>query len=375
MRYAIAILGLVLLVASLAGVKAMQISTLMGFGEKMQAAGAPPESVTTAVATQQTWEETIDAVASVVSVKGVALSNDAAGVVSRLYFESGATVKQGQPLVELDTKVERAQLTSLRARLKLAGRSQDRSRALAESGAVSRSQVDIDESAFESQTADVKALEAQIERKIVRAPFSGRLGIRAVNLGQYLAPGTPLTMLEATDAVYIDFTLPQQYLGTVATGMRLRAFAEKEKPALAEGTISAIDPTIDALTRSLKVRASLPGKGDVLRPGMFVNVQIIMPTERTRVVIPLTAVIHAPYGDSVFATEVKPGAPAGRKTARQKFVRLGPTRGDFVAVSDGLAAGEEVVATGAFKLRNGSPLAISKDERLKPELAPRPENH
>ncbi len=374
MRYAVAILGLILMVASLAGVKALQISTLIGFGQKMQAAGPPPESVTTAVAEQQTWEDTITAVASVVSEKGVAVSNDAAGVVSRLYFESGARVKQGQPLVELDTKVERAQLASLRARLKLAERSMERSRALSTSGAVSRSQLDTDESAFESTAADVKALEAQIERKVVRAPFSGRLGIRAVNLGQYLAPGTPLTVLEATDAVYIDFTLPQQYLGKVATGMKVRAFAEKDKPPLAEGVVSAIDPTIDATTRSLKVRATLPDKEELLRPGMFVNVEIVLPQQRTLVVIPQTAVVHAPYGDSIFATEIKPEAK-DKKFARQKFVRLGPSRGDFVAVLDGVSAGEEVVTAGAFKLRNGAPLAVSRDDKLHPALSPKPENH
>lgn len=374
MRYAVAILGLILLVASLAGVKALQISTLIGFGQQMQAAGPPPESVNTAIAEQQTWEDTVTAVASVVSEKGVAISNDAPGVVSRLYFESGAYVKQGQPLVELDTKVERAQLASLRARLKLAERSAERSRTLSTSGAVSRSQLDTDESTFESTAADVKALEAQIERKIVRAPFTGRLGLRAVNLGQYLAPGTPLTVLESTDAVYIDFTLPQQYLGTIATGMRVRAFAEKDKPALAEGTISAIDPTIDATTRSLKVRASLPDKDDVLRPGMFVNLEVVLPKQLTRVVIPVTAVMHAPYGDSVFATETKPEAK-GKKFARQKFVRLGPSRGDFVAVLDGVTAGEEIVTIGAFKLRNGSPITVSADNKVKPELAPRPENH
>ncbi len=375
MRYVIVILGLVALIGALVAVKGSQIGMLIGMGEAMKKAGPPPEVVGTTVAQKQTWEDTLSAVASVVTAKGVALSNDAPGLVSRIHFESGDVVKQGAILVELDTSVERAQLASLHAKRELADISQKRSKLLATSGAVAQSQVDADASSFKSLSADTNALAATISRKVIRAPFSGKLGIRQVNLGQYLAPGTTVTTLEAPNSIFIDFSLPQRDLPKLQRGMTVRALLAGSANPLAEGTISAIDPNVDPMTRMIKVRASLPGAQDQLRPGMFLSVQVVLPEKNEVVAVPQTAIVHASYGDSVFVGENKPG-PDGkpRKVAQQHFVKLGTTRGDFVSVVDGLHADQEVVTAGAFKLRNGIPLKVNNQGAPVPLLDPHPEN-
>jgi membrane fusion protein (multidrug efflux system) len=382
LRYAIPIAGVLALVAALGATKAAQIKMLIGFGKTMKAMGPPPEVVSTALAQQQAWEGTLSAVASVVSAKGVAVSNDAAGVVSRINFESGQIVKQGQLLLELDTKVERAQLASAKARRELADLSARRSRTLVSSGAIASAQLDTDESAAKGAGADVSALEAQIARKTITAPFGGKLGIRAVNLGQYLAPGTTITTLESTQNVYVDFTLPQRDVASLQVGMEVRATQSEGDSAPVLGAISAIDPSVDAATRSVHVRASLPNQDERLRPGMFVRVSVVLPkqglvNQGEVVAIPLTAVIHASFGDSVFTVEDDPHGPDGkpRKIARQQFVKLGEARGDFTSVLDGLKAGQEVVTSGGFKLRNGLPIVIDNNSvKLKPALDPHPEN-
>lgn len=375
MRYVIVIIGLVVLIGGLVAIKGSQIGMLMGMGEAMKKAGPPPEVVSTALAQTQTWEDTLSAVGSIVSAKGVGVANDAPGMVSRLHFESGDTVKKGELLVELDTSVERAQLASLRARRELAEISVNRSKALVTSGAVAQSQVDTDVSQLKSLTADVSALSAQIERKLIRAPFGGKLGMRAVNVGQYLAPGTQVTTLESAEATLVEFALPQQDLAKLEVGMKLRAFQTGNPKAIAEGSVSAIDPTIDPMSRNIKVRASLSDDAPPLRPGMFLRVEVVLPQKAQVIAVPQTAVVHASYGDSVFVGEQKPG-PDGkpRKVAQQHFVKLGVTRGDFVSIVDGLKADQEVVTAGAFKLRNGIPLKVKNEGGPQPSLNPQPEN-
>src|SRR5882724_209747 len=291
MRYLIVILGLVALVGGLVAIKGAQIGMLMGMGKAMQKAGPPPEVVATATAQKQTWENTLTAIASVVTAKGVALSNDAPGIVARIHFESGDMVKQGDILVELDTSVERAQLASLRARRDLADISQKRSQKLAVSGAVAQAQVDADESSFKSLTADANALSAQISRKVIRAPFSGKLGIRQVNLGQYLAPGTVVTTVEAEKSIFIDFSLPQQDLEKLHAGMTVRAFESESSTPIAQGAINAIDPAVNPLSRTIKVRASLPATVE-LRPGMYLRVEVVLPEMSEVIAVPQTAIVH-----------------------------------------------------------------------------------
>lgn len=373
MRYVFTALALLAVVALLAGIKGAQIARLIRFGEAAEQAGPPPEVVSTAIAESQKWEVTLSAVASIATAKGVALSNDVAGILSRIYFESGAFVRKGQLIAELESDVEHAELKSLRARRDLARQTLNRSRVLIRAEVIPQAQFDADEAAFKSLDADVRALEAQIERKRIRAPFSGKIGIREVNLGQYLAPGTVVARLESRQSDFVDFTLPQNNLGELAIGMPVRVL-DASDALLVEGTISAIAPDIDPVTRTVRVRADLP-KDEQLRPGMFVRVAVVLPKRAEVVAIPLAAVLRAPYGDSVFLAEPRPSADdAPGKVARQQFVRVGEARGDFVAILEGVKPGQEVVVAGAFKLKNGLPLIVDNSVEPRPELSPEPEN-
>jgi membrane fusion protein (multidrug efflux system) len=279
--------------------------------------------------------------------------------------------------------VERAQIDSARARLELAAIAEKRSRALVASGAIPQAQLDSDDSGLRAATADVGGLVAQVERKIVRAPFSGRLGIRAVNLGQYLSPGTTLTDLEDIDSVYVDFTVPQQRLSGIRVGFPVHAVVEGSDRGARDGTISAIDPSVDAATRTVRLRATVPNKDEALRPGMFVNVSVGLPSSASVVTVPATAIVHASFGDSVFVVEdrkdttgARAAGPDGRpiRIAQQQFVRIGESRGDFVAILDGLTAGCEVVTSGSFKLRNGAAVSVNNEVGLNPQIAPHPDN-
>lgn len=382
MRYVLTVLGILVVVGALVAVKGAQIGKLAGFGKKMQQMGPTPESVSVARADKQEWGGSLEAVGTVAASKGVSLSADASGTVTRISFESGQTVKQGQALVELDTSVERAQLASAIARRELATTTRSRTRALAEKGAISPAQLDADESALRTATTDVEAIQAQIARKTIRAPFSGKLGIRQVNLGQYLNAGTPVAVLETMESLHVDFTLPQQRLPEISVGMPIRIMLDEEGGAPVSGKISAIDPAVDQVTRTIKLRADVPNEADKLRPGMFVRVMVLLPETGTTVAVPATAVVHAPYGDSVFVVEdKKPDAPGMKttpdgkpvKVARQHFVRLGPSRGDFVSVLEGVKPGDEIVVAGAFKLRNNSPIVIAPTKQPAPQLFPKPE--
>jgi membrane fusion protein (multidrug efflux system) len=372
LRFVVVVVGLLLLVATLAGIKGAQIAMLVDFGKKAEKAGPPPEAVSVVASEEQEWEATLFSVGSIAADQGVSISNDAPGVVSRIAFESGQRARKGRVLVELDASVERAQLASSRAKMGLAELSAKRSRALVASGAAPPSQLDNDDSAWKAAVAEVSALEAQIDRKIVRAPFAGKLGIRAVNVGQYLGSGTPVTVLEALESVYVDFTLPQQHLPNVHVETPVRVTLGGLDVPPREGTVTAIDPTIDQQTRTFKVRASVANEEERLRPGMFANVSVVLPKREGFVVIPQTAVVHASYGDSVFIVEdAKEG---GGKVVRQQFVRLGAARGDFVAVLEGVRPGQEVVSAGAFKLRNGSRVDLKPDVKPTPQLEPHLEN-
>ncbi len=382
-RYLLPILALLLLVGGLVAVKFQQISSLISMGKRFEKSGPPPETVSTSPAQTQSWEGTLSAVGSVTAGKGVTLSNDAPGVVTRISFESGAVVHQGQVLVELDSSVERAQLASAQARRDLAQINLGRTKALANSNSIPLSQVDTDEAQVKTSATDVTGLQAQIDRKIVRAPFAGRLGIRLVNIGQYLSPGTPMAILESTDSVYVDFSLPQQSLPDIKVGLPVRVTIEAVKDATYDGVIAAVEPQVDAVTRTIKVRASVPNKQEKLRPGMFATAAIVLPTRAPSVVVPATALVHASFGDSVFIVEDRKddaGAPVvGEdkkpvKAARQQFVKIGEARGDFVSIVDGVTSGQDVVTSGAFKLRNGAGVVVNNDVKLNPELSPHPPN-
>jgi membrane fusion protein, multidrug efflux system len=383
-RYFVVIVGLVVILGGLASLKYAQIHMLIGFGRAMAAAGPPPEVVGTAAAKQETWEDRLFSVGTVATSRGVTVSSEMAGTVQAIRFESGQRVRQGQILVELDRSVELAQLAAAQAREQLARTTVERSRALFTGKALPKAQLENDESMLRGTSADAASLKAQIERKVVRAPFAGRLGIRMVNVGQYLTPGTPITELESDEQNYVDFTLPQQEVERLKLGMQVRINEGGSGPQ-GEATIAAIQPVVDPLARSGRVRAAL-GKSetkDGLTPGMFVNVAVVLPDKRRVVVIPATALVHASYGDSVFIVEERKDAhgavvksPDGKPTlvARQQFVKPGEARGDFVEILDGTGPAQQVVSQGAFKLRNGAPVVVNNAVDLQPQLNPTPAN-
>ena len=382
MRYLVVIVGVVSLLGGLGGLKAAQIKSLLAYGRAAAAMGPPPEVVGTMEAKEQTWENRLFSVGTIAPARGVTVSNDAPGVVTAIKFQSGQTVRRGQILVELDSRVERAELASLQAQAGLARVSAGRTRALFKDDAVPKAQLDNAESALQSASANAAALQAQIDRKIVRAPFDGRLGIRLVNLGQYLNPGTAITSLQSSDQNYVDFTLPQQQLKQIAVGTVVRINEGLPGPR-AEAAIAAIDPTLDPVTRSGRVRAAVRKMDGVLSPGMFVNVSVVLPDRREVTLVGATSLIHASFGDSVFAVEERKddqgalltgpdGKPA--KVVRQQFVKTGEARGDFVEILEGVKLGQEIVAQGAFKLRNGAPVMVNNSVKVELQLAPRPEN-
>jgi membrane fusion protein, multidrug efflux system len=369
-RYIVVLLGVIVLIGGLGSLKAAQIKTLITYGQSAAAAGPPPEVVGTIQAKEETWENRLFSVGTIATARGVTVSNDAAGMVKAIKFESGQKVRKGQVLVELNRRVELADLASAQARYHLAHLSAERSRNLFKENAVPRTQLDNDESNLRSATGSAASLQAQIARKVVRAPFDGRLGIRQVNLGQYLKPGTPITTLESTGGDYVDFTLPQQDLPRLAVGMLVHINETSSGPR-AEATIAAIDPALDSATRSARVRAAM-AKETGFGPGMFVNVAVVLPEKRKVVLVAATSLVHASYGDSIFVAEDVAGSP--HKTARQQFVKPGEARGDFVEILEGVKPGDEIVSQGAFKLRNGVPIAVNNSIKIGLELAPRPEN-
>jgi membrane fusion protein (multidrug efflux system) len=364
--------GLLVVLGLLVGVKAGQIVTMVKAGEAMV---PPPEAVTSAKAEATEWESTRAAIASLVALQGVTLAAELPGTVREIGFESGTSVKRGTVLVKLDTSAEEAQLASAQADAALARLNAERARRLRQGEANSQAELDAAEARAASSDATVRNLQALIAKKTIRAPFDGRIGIRQVELGQVVAAGTPIASLQSVTPIRADFWLPQQALADVELGQRARLRTDTFPGQEWEGEITTVNPEVDPNTRNVRIRATFQNADGRLRPGMFANVQVLSDEKREVVVVPATAVIFQPYGDSVFTIE-EGKDKAGNKTtiARQKFIRTGERRGDLVAIADGLQAGETVVSSGAFKLRNGA--AVKVDNRLAPraELQPKPEN-
>lgn len=372
-KITLTIVFLVLLIGALVGLKLQQFQTMFAAGAKMT---QPPTTVTTHPVTADAWQPTLDAVGSVVAVQGVTVSAEVAGTVQRIAFESGATVRAGEVLVELDDAVEQAQLRSASASADLARLNLERARNLRPRNLVSQSDLDSAEAQAKQANAQVDNIRAVIAKKTIRAPFTGRLGIRQINLGQFLDGGAAIVSLQALEPVYVDFALPQQELARLRVSMVVRVTSDAAPGQIFEGKLSVISPEVDALTRNVRLRATLDNRAGRLQPGMYVSVAAVLPTAEQVLMIPATAVLYAPYGDSVFVIEEKKDDKTGDtgKVAVQKFVRIGQSRGDFVVVESGLSAGEIVVSTGVFKLRNGAAVVI--DNTLTPDfqLHPQPAN-
>jgi len=372
-KIVIVVIGLLAVVALLAGVKALQIRALIKSGSEFS---VPAETVSAAEVRQETWESLLATVGSVTAVQGVELRAELAGTVREIAFESGATAAKGQVLVRLETSSEEAQLRSAEAQAELSRLNLERARDLRAQGVLSQSDLDSRDAAFRQTAGEVDIVRAVIAKKTIRAPFAGRLGIRSVNLGQFVNPGDAIVSLHVLDPVYVDFSLPEQQLTQIQRAMAVRVTTDATPGRVFAGKVTALNPEVDASTRSIKVQATVANGGGEMRPGMFARVQLVLPETQPLLVIPATAVLHAPYGDSVFViTDVrdeKTGTTV--KQVQMTTVRLGETRGDFVAVTNGLHAGQTVATSGVFKLRNGSPVAL--DNTLAPDAqsAPRPPN-
>jgi membrane fusion protein, multidrug efflux system len=359
-RILLALLGLAIVIGALAAVKALQIRAMIAQGKKNV---PPPETVTTAVATAESWETSLTAVGSLVAVQGVTVAAELSGKVAEIAFESGAKVERGDLLIRQDTSVEEAQLPGARAQAVLAQTILARDAEMLAEQIVSQVDYDTSVANHEQATALVDQIRATIAKKTIRAPFSGRLGIRQVNLGQLLREGDPIVTLQSLDPIYVDFTFPQQDLARLRTGLPVRVTCDCLPGLAIDGRMTAITPLVDSDTRNIQVQATVGNREEKLRPGMFVNVAVGLPVRQKVLAIPATAVFYAPYGNSVFVV-VDDKEGKGGKTLRQEFVRLGEKRGDFVAVTEGLKEGDAVVSTGVFKLRNGQSVVI--DNTLAP---------
>ncbi|HLX70741.1 MAG TPA: efflux RND transporter periplasmic adaptor subunit [Verrucomicrobiae bacterium] len=361
--FAIALVTVIIVV--LGGTKALQFKALAAGGWSQ-----PPDTVSSAVAHEEHWQDTFEAVGSISAVQGVMVTPELAGTVSEIAFESGAVVNKGDLLVKFDTSTEDAQLKASQAQLEWAQLTVERNRKLRGDSTVSQSDLDQAEANWKQAKANADAIQAAIDKKTIRAPFTGKLGIRQINLGEYVDAGKPIVSLQSLHPVYADFSLPQQDLAQIKTGMTIRVSTDTYTNQPFEGTLTAINPDLDQLTRSVRLQATLDNADQLLRPGMFARVEVVLPSDENVLVIPATAILSAPYGDSVYLIEKATNGPGS--VVRQQFVHTGRSRGDFVSVEAGLKPGDKVVSAGLFKLRNGGAVTENNDIVPKANEKPKP---
>ena len=366
----IAGVSLFAIVALLVGIKGAQIATMIKAGKSFV---PPPESVTTAKAEAGNWPAIRPAIGSLVAIRAVTLSAELTGTVREILFENGAPIAKGSILIRLDTSTEQAQLQSARADAALAKINFERARKLRQTGANTQSEYDTAAARGTQADASVASLEATIAKKTIRAPFDGRAAIRQVELGQVLSPGNPIVSFQSVTPMYAEFSLPQQSIAFLKVDQKVRVRNDIYPDASWDGKVTVINPEVDVVTRNVRVRATLDNHDGRLTPGAYVNVEVLSDESRPVIAIPATSVLYAPYGDSVYVVEESKGKD-GKTTliARQKFIRLGERRGDFVAVVSGLSPGDTVVSTGAFKVRNGMPVAVNNALAPPTALDPKP---
>ena len=415
-RITLTLLGLLIVAGAIAGVKFLQIRTMIDAGGK---AVMPPETVTTAQAQAASWGSTLVAMGSLEAVQGVTVAAELAGKVERIAFTPGALVKKGDLLVKFDTAAEEAQLRAMRTSRDLAQVTLRRMATLVGKGLIAQADYDKSEADFKQFAAQADNISAAIAKKTILAPFDGRLGIRQINIGQILENGDSIVSLQVLDPIFVNFKLPQQELAKISTGLAISLSGDALGDQRITGEITTISPEVDAVTRNIRVQATVANREELLRPGMFVSVTITLSGENKVLTAPATAVLYAPYGDSVFVVEekkdsvqslpksdkgsvqsspksdkgsvqsspksdegsvqsppdkkAKPGG--GGLVLRQQFVRLGEKRGDFVAINEGLREGETVVTTGVFKLRNGQGVVVDNTNSPEFKLQPKPANN
>jgi membrane fusion protein (multidrug efflux system) len=370
-RIIYAIVGLIAVITVLGGIKALQIHEMILHGEQ---SGPPPLPVNTVVVQKQSWQALLTSVGSLEAVEGVMVTAELTGKVVQIGFEPGKMVRAGDLLVQQDISSEKAQLRGAEAALELARVNIERMKKLLADETIAQSQYDNAAAQFKEARAQVDNIRATIDKKTIRAPFAGRLGIRLVNLGQTLNEGDQIVSLQSLNPIFVNFSLPQQELAQIRRGLKVQLTTDVLPGEMVEGKITAINSQVDSSTRSIGVQATVANAQEHLRPGMFVKVAVVLPVQDKVLAIPTTAVLYAPYGDSVFVVEEKKSEKNGQhgKIVRQQFVRLGEKRGDFVSVVSGLKEGETVVSTGAFKLRNGQAVVVDNTLAPKFQLTPKP---
>lgn len=360
------VLGLLgLIFAAIFMVKAKQFTAAapMGF---------PPAAVTSAVAESQVWEQTVKATGSLRASKGVMVSAEVAGSISEILFESGQQVEAGDLLLTLDDSTEQAQLRAAEATSKLAAVNLKRSNELLSSRTISQSEFDRAQATAAEAEAQLEQIKAVLAKKRIVAPFTGTIGIRLVDIGEYLSPGIAIASLQQLDPIYVDFNLPQNRLSAAARDYPLKVSIDSYKDTIFEGAVAAIDSELNTATRTVRVRGVLPNEDSKLRPGMFTSVRVIQPEPLEVLAVPNSAVYYQAYGNSIFV--IKPAEGGSGKTVEQRFVTLGKTKGDFVAITEGLEPGEEVATAGVFKLSNGRAVVVDNSKAIVPSLNPQPDN-
>jgi membrane fusion protein (multidrug efflux system) len=368
------LLSIAIVLAVLGGlgaVKVLQIRSMIEAGKHYQ---EPAETVSSVEASAEKWQQSIKAVGTIAPVRGVNIAAEISGTVVEIAFESGATVKQGDLIVRLDTSSEEAQLRALEAQTELARLNAKRIRELRAEKAVAQSELDSAEALLAQFQGNTDAVRATIAKKTIRAPFAGRLGIRQVNLGEFVESGrTAIVSLQALERVYADFSLPQQDLSRIATGLKVHLVVDAFPGRQFAGEVTSLNPDLDVATRSVRVQATFENAEELLRPGMFARVELLMPDTQDVLVIPTTAVLSAPFGSLVYVIKDSTNAP-NELVVQQQFIRTGSKKGDFVSVESGLKPGDRVVRSGMFKLRNGLRVVINNDIVPPTDLAPKPAN-
>ena len=360
------------IVGGLGFVKFKQVEAAIEQGKNFK---IPPTAVTTVVAKKEVWPSSFSVIGTAAAIQGVTVSADLPGTIDRIHFESGQWVKEGEILVELDTRQERAQLASLEAQRDLAKVNYDRAQQLVGAGVIAKQDYDnatAQQKATEAQVGDIKAA---IARKTIKAPFTGVLGIRQVSLGQYLAAGQAIVSLQTLSPIYVNFGVPQQDAGRVVAGHMVRV-TNNDLPGMSfTGRINALDSVINEQTRNIQVQTVVTNKNNKLRPGMFVQVELPLGSPRDVISLPASAINYAPYGDSVFVvSDMKDPKGNSYRGVRQQVVKIEGSRGDQVAVVSGLNPGDEVVSSGVFKLRNGAPVVINNTVTPSNSTSPKPED-
>ena len=366
----IAVIIVVVVFVTLAGTKVLQIGKLIGSGKDFV---PPPETISTAVAHDEQWPDSLTAVGSVAAVQSVMLTPEIAGTVSQIVIESGTVVAKGDLIMRLDASTEEAQLRALEAQVELWKLQAGRARQLWAGKAASQAELDSAEATYKQGAANADAIRATIEKKTIRAPFAGSTGFRQVYLGQFVDKGKPLISVQSFTPLVGNFSLPQQELARLKTGMVVRLTVDAFPDKHFDGTLSTINPDLDPVTRSVGLQATFDNAELLLRSGMFARFEVMLPGNEPVLAIPATSILSAPYGDSVYVVENSTNATGGL-VVRQQFIRTGRAYGDFVSVQAGLKAGDRVVNAGVFKLRNG--MSVVENNDLKPKAAqqPRPPN-